>query len=102
VFLVDVAKLEESASDDCAQAHAEFKDEMDELKAKVSLLKKDTVKEVWREEGMEACARFGGNIDNHLGRILNEIYSKLGGAGLRKLVACEVRRHLTHAHITSL
>jgi hypothetical protein len=92
------AKLEESAFEDRARAHVEFEDEMEELKSEVLLLKKDAVDEVWREgqelvdKGKEACARFGEDIDHHLGRTLNKIDATVGGNGLRKLVAREMRR----------
>lgn len=92
------AKLEESAFEDRARAHVEFEDEIEELKSEVLLLKKDAVDEVWREgqelvdKGKEACARFGEDIDHHLGRTLNKIDATVGGNGLRKLVAREMRR----------
>ena len=44
------------------------------------------------DKGKEACARFGEDIDHHLGRTLNKIDATVGGNGLRKLVAREMRR----------
>jgi gas vesicle protein len=92
------AKLEESAFKDRAQAHAEFKDEIEELKSEMLLLKKDAADEVWREgqelvdKGKEACAQFSEDINYHLSRTLNKIDATVGRNRLRKLVAREMRR----------
>ena len=47
------------------------------------------------DKGKEACARFGEDIDHHLGRTLNKIDATVGRNGLRKLVAREMWRQRT-------
>jgi hypothetical protein len=95
------AKLEELAFEDRARAHTKFKDEIEELKSEVLLLKKDAVNKVWREgqelvnKGKEACARFSEDINHHLGWTLNKIDATVGRNRLRKLVAREMRRQRT-------
>lgn len=89
--------FERSARDDHAHENAEFGEEMEEHKAEILLLRKDSVDELWREgqevldQGKEACLAFGDDINDYLSRLCDKI-DGLNNLGLRKLVAGEVRR----------
>lgn len=44
------------------------------------------------DKGKDTCAQFSEDIDHHLNRTLGKIDATLGGNGLGKLIAREVRR----------
>jgi len=89
--------IERAAYDDRVEAQGEFETEMEEHKAEISMLRKDTVDELWREgdkileQGRAACLAFGEDINEQLFGICDRI-DRLNRSALRKMVVTEVGR----------
>ncbi|KAJ4355132.1 hypothetical protein N0V95_003214 [Ascochyta clinopodiicola] len=89
--------LERAAYDDRAREHADFETEMEEHKAEILLMKKDTLNDLWRqgdemlEQGKEVCSTFGEDINEQLFRLCDKI-DRLNRHALRKMVAAEVSK----------
>lgn len=89
--------VERAAYDDRVQAHLEFDTEMEEHKAEISLLMKDTVDDLWQEgdkileQGRAVCLAFGEDINEQLFGICDRI-DRLNRNALRKMVVAEVSR----------
>ncbi|KAI2479344.1 hypothetical protein Ptr902_09555 [Pyrenophora tritici-repentis] len=89
--------VERAAYDDRVEAQGEFETEMEEHKAEISLLRKDTVDELWREgdkileQGRAVCLAFGEDINEQPFGICDRI-DRLNRNALRKMVVAEVSR----------
>jgi hypothetical protein len=89
--------VERAAYDDRVEAQGEFETEMDEHKAEIWLLRKDTVDDLWREgdkileQGRAVCLAFGEDINKQLFGICDRI-DRLNRYALRKMVVAEVSR----------
>jgi hypothetical protein len=87
--------LERAAHDDRAREHADFETEMEEHKAEISWMKKDTLDDLWRqgdemlEQGKELCSAFGEDINEQLFGLCDRI-ERLNRYALRRMVAAEV------------
>lgn len=89
--------LERAAYNDRAREHAEFETEMEEHKAEILLMKKDTLDDLWRqgddmlEQGKEVCSAFGEDINGQLFGLCDKI-DRLNRHALRRMVAAEVSK----------
>lgn len=92
-----LSDLEGAAYDDRVEAQGEFETEMEEHKAEISLLRNDTVNDLWREgqeileQGRAVCLALGEGIHEELHGICDRI-DKLKRFALKKLVVAEVSR----------
>ncbi|KZM28621.1 hypothetical protein ST47_g233 [Ascochyta rabiei] len=90
-------ELERAAYDDRAREHADFETEMEEHKAEISVMKKDTLDGLWRqgnemlEQGKDVCLDFGKDINEQLFGLCDKI-DKLNRHALRRMVAAEVSK----------
>ncbi|KZM21805.1 uncharacterized protein EKO05_0001776 [Ascochyta rabiei] len=90
-------QLEDAAYDVRARETAEFMGEMEEHKAEVSLLKRDTIQDLWREteevlaRGKEEGWALGEDINERLSELCDKI-ERVKRVRLRKMVASEVSR----------
>ena len=89
--------LERAAYNDRAREQADFETEMEEHKTEISLMKKDTLDDLWRqgdemlEQGKEVCSAFGEDINEQLFGLCDKI-ERLNKHALRKMVAAEVSK----------
>lgn len=89
--------VERAAYDDRVEAQGEFETEMEEHKAEIWSLRKDTVDDLWREgdkileQGRAVCLAFGEDLNEQLFGICDRI-DRLNRYALRKLVVTEVSR----------
>ncbi|KAF9690391.1 hypothetical protein EKO04_011606 [Ascochyta lentis] len=97
--LVDTkySEVETAAYDDRVEAQGEFETEMEEHKADISLLQKDSIDNLWREgdkvleQGRALCLAFGEDINEQLFGLCDKI-DRLNRYALRKMVVAEVSR----------
>jgi len=92
-----LSDVEGAAYDDRVEAQGEFETEMEEHKAEISLLRKDTVNDLWREgeeileQGRAVCLALGEGINEELIGICDRI-DRLKRFALKKMVVAEVSR----------
>ncbi|KAJ4361271.1 hypothetical protein N0V95_002040 [Ascochyta clinopodiicola] len=87
-------QLEDSAYDTRARETAEFMGDMEEHKTEVSLLRRDTIQDLWREteDVIARCKEEGWALGEDINERLSELCSKIDRVKrvrLRKMVASE-------------